>query len=106
MSEQKSRFSLEGKLTLIVASLIFVIVVIGAGIQYITGNALLSLILTAAIGIPLSILAIRTFMAPVNRLLEALISGVSSLRDNDFSISIAETRRDELGDLVLKYNEL
>ncbi len=34
------------------------------------------------------------------------ISGVSSLRDNDFSISIAETRRDELGDLVLMYNEL
>ncbi len=62
MSEQKSRFSLEGKLTLIVASLVFVIVVIGAGIQYLTGNALLSVILTAAIGIPLSILAIRTFM--------------------------------------------
>ena len=106
MSEQKSRFSLEGKLTLIVASLIFVIVVVGAGIQYITGNVLLSAILATAIGIPLGILTVRSFMAPVNRLLEALISGVSSLRDNDFSISIAETRRDELGDLVLMYNEL
>jgi len=106
MSEQKSRFSLEGKLTLIVASLVLVIVVVGAGIQYLTGNVLLSVILTAAIGIPLSILAIRMFMAPVNRLMDALISGVSSLRDNDFSISIAETRRDELGDLVLMYNEL
>ena len=106
MSEQKSRFSLEGKLTLIVASLVFVIVVIGAGIQHFTGSVLLSAILATAIGIPLGILTVRSFMAPVNRLLEALISGVSSLRDNDFSISIAETRRDELGDLVLMYNEL
>jgi len=106
MSEQKSRFSLEGKLTLIVASLLFVIVVIGAGIQYVTGSVLLSAILATAIGIPLGILTVRRFMAPVNRLLDALISGVSSLRDNDFSISIAETRRDELGELVLMYNEL
>ena len=92
MSEQKSHFSLEGKLALIVASLIFAIVVIGAGIQTITGNVLLSAILATAIGIPLSILTVRNFMAPINRLLEALISGVSSLRDSDFSISIAETR--------------
>ena len=106
MPEQKSRFSLEGKLALIVASLLFVIVVIGAGIQYVTGSVLLSAILATAIGIPLGILTVRRFMAPVNRLLDALISGVSSLRDNDFSISIAETRRDELGELVLMYNEL
>jgi nitrogen fixation/metabolism regulation signal transduction histidine kinase len=106
MTEKKSRFSFEGKLTLIVASLVFVVVLLGGGIQFLTGNLLLSAILTAAIGIPLSVWAIHTFMAPVNRLLQALIGGVSSLRDNDFSISIAETRRDELGDLVLMYNEL
>ena len=106
MTEKKSRFSFEGKLTLIVASLVFVVVLLGGGIQFLTGNLLLSAILTAAIGIPLSVWAIHTFMAPVNRLLQALIGGISSLRDNDFSISIAETRRDELGDLVLMYNEL
>ncbi len=106
MTEQKSRFSFEGKLTLIVASLVFVVIVIGGGLRYLTGSTLLSVILTTAIGIPLSIWAIHTYMAPVNRLLQALIGGVSSLRDNDFSISIAETRGDELGDLVLMYNEL
>ena len=106
MTEKKSRFSLEGKLTLVVASLVCVITVLGVAIQYLTGSVSLSLILTLAIGIPLGVWATRAFMAPVNRLLQALIGGVSSLRDKDFSISIAATRRDELGDLVRSYNKL
>ena len=106
MKDKRRWFSFEGKLTLCVALLVLVISVIGVSIQFLTGNLLLSLILTVAIAIPLGLWAIRTFMAPVNRLLQALIGGVSSLRDNDFSISIAETRRDELGDLVRMYNEL
>jgi two-component system nitrogen regulation sensor histidine kinase NtrY len=106
MTEQKNRFSFEGKLTLVVAALALTIAVLGVGIQYLTESPLLSVILTAAIGLPLSLWAIRSFMAPVNRLFQALVGGVSSLRDNDFSISIAETRGDELGDLVLRYNEL
>ena len=106
MTEKKSRFSLEGKLTLVVASLVCVITVLGVAIQYLTGSVSLSLILTLAIGIPLGVWATRAFMAPVNRLLQALIGGISSLRDKDFSISIAATRRDELGDLVRSYNKL
>jgi two-component system nitrogen regulation sensor histidine kinase NtrY len=106
MTKQKNRFSFEGKLTLVVAALALTIAVLGVGIQYLTESPLLSVILTAAIGLPLSLWAIRSFMAPVNRLFQALVGGVSSLRDNDFSISIAETRGDELGDLVLRYNEL
>jgi len=106
MTEQKNRFSLEGKLTLMVAILVVVIAVLGGGIQYLTGNVILSTILTVAISIPLGLWASRIFMAPVNRLLEALIGGVSSLRDKDFSISIAVTRRDELGELVSMYNKL
>ncbi len=106
MTEQKHRFSFEGKLTLVVAGLALTIAGLGVGIQHLTESPWLSLIMTTAIGLPLSLWAIRTFMAPVNRLFQALVGGVSSLRDNDFSISIAETRGDELGDLVSMYNEL
>jgi len=100
MKDKRRWFSFEGKLTLCVALLALVISVIGVSIQFLTANLLLSLILTTAISIPLSLWAIRTFMAPVNKFLQALIGGVSSLRDNDFSISIAETRQ------VHMYNEL
>lgn len=106
MTEKKHRFSFEGKLTFLVTAVILATAGLGVGIQTITKSPALSTILTAAIAVPLGIWVVRTFMAPVNRLFQALVGGVSSLRDNDFSVSIAETRGDELGDLVLMYNEL
>ena len=106
MNDRKRRFSFEGKLTLIIAALVLLVSALGAGFQSLTGSPVLSVLFAVAIGLPLGVWVLRRFMIPVNRLLQALIGGVSSLRDNDFSISIAETRRDELGDLVEMYNEL
>ena len=106
MTEEKHRFSFEGKLTLIVAGLVVGVTVLGVSIQYVTESLPLSILLTAAIALPFSLWVIRRFMVPVNRMFQALIGGVTSLRDNDFSISIAETRRDEFGELVAMYNEL
>ena len=106
MTKERSRFSFEGKLTLIVAGLVAANSVFGVIIQYLIDSPLLSVILTTAIGLPISLWVVRRFMVPVNRLFQALIGGVTSLRDNDFSISIAETRHDEFGELVAMYNEL
>ena len=106
MTEEKNRFSFEGKLTLIVAGLVVAATVLGVSIQFFVDSLPLSILLTAAIALPLSLWVIRRFMVPVNRLFQALIGGVTSLRDNDFSISIAETRSDEFGELVAMYNEL
>ena len=106
MTEEENRFSFEGKLTLIVAGLVIAVSVLGIGIHYLIDSLPLSMLLTLAIALPISVWTIRVFMVPVNRLFQALIGGVTSLRDNDFSISIAETRRDEFGELVAMYNEL
>ena len=106
MTEEKNRFSFEGKLTLIVAGLVVAVTVLGVSMQFFTDSLPLSILLTAAIALPISLWVIRRFMVPVNRLFQALIGGVTSLRDSDFSISIAETRRDEFGELVAMYNEL
>ena len=106
MTEKRNRFSFEGKLTLIVAGLVVAATVLGVGIQYLTGSLPLSILLTVAIALPFSLLVIRFFMVPVNRLFQALIGGMTSLRDNDFSVSIAESRHDEFGELVAMYNEL
>ncbi|MDX1506984.1 MAG: ATP-binding protein [Woeseiaceae bacterium] len=106
MNDRRRRFSFEGKLTLIIAALVLLVSGLGAGFHRLTGSLALSMLFAVAIGLPLGVWVLRRFMVPVNRLLQALIGGVSSLRDNDFSVSIAATRRDELGDLVDMYNEL
>ena len=106
MTEERNRFSFEGKLTLIVAGLVITVTVLGVGVHHLTDSLPLSILLTAAIALPFSLWVMRIFMAPVNRVFQALIGGVTSLRDRDFSISIAESRKDEFGELVAMYNEL
>jgi len=41
-----------------------------------------------------------------SRSARALADGISSLRDNDFSVSVTQTTQDEFGDLVATYNTL
>jgi two-component system, NtrC family, nitrogen regulation sensor histidine kinase NtrY len=63
-------------------------------------------VICAAILAPWSWWLGHIVMEPVKRLLRALESAVASYRDGDFSISIAQSRRDELGDLIHMHNEL
>lgn len=106
MLRQRSRFSLEGKLALLVGGVVLAAAGLGVGMHRATASAWLGVLFSSAIALPAAIWLLRRFMRPVNRLLEALAGGVASLRDNDFSVSIAEIRNDELGDLVRVYNEL
>lgn len=106
MARVRPRFSLEGKLSLLVGALVVVAAALGVAMRHLTDSVWLGVLFAAAIGLPLALWALRRFTRPVNRLLAALTGGVASLRDNDFSVSIAETRNDELGDLVSVYNEL
>ena len=102
----RQRVSLEGKLTFLAAVLVLVVAGIATGVYFMTGQALLSFLLTVTISFPLCIWSVRRFMGPVNRVLQALTNGIASLQDNDFSTSVAVTRSDEIGDLVAAYNEL
>ena len=45
-------------------------------------------------------------MHPVNKVLQALNDGFRNFIDNDFSVSLAKIRNDELGDLVETYNRV
>lgn len=106
MTDKPGRFSFEGKLNLIVGCIVVGVAMLSVWIYTLTGNPWLTLLFTLALALPLGVWSIRSFMAPVNRLFQALIGGVASLRDNDFSISIAKDRHDEFGELVSVYNEL
>jgi two-component system, NtrC family, nitrogen regulation sensor histidine kinase NtrY len=106
MVRERSRFSLEGKLALLVGGIALAGAAFGVAMHRATESAWLGILFSSAIALPAALWLLRRFMKPVNRLLQALAGGIGSLRDNDFSVSIAETRQDELGDLVRVYNEL
>lgn len=106
MTERPNRYSFEGKLNLIVGAIVVGVAGLAVWVYALTSSPWLTLLFTLAIALPAGAWAIRSFMGPVNRLFQALIGGVASLRDNDFSISIARDRNDEFGQLVSVYNEL
>lgn len=67
---------------------------------------LLAIFVSAAIIFPLSVIAIHLYMNPINRILSALNNGFHNFLDNDFSVSLAQTRDDEFGGLVKVYNKV
>ena len=56
--------------------------------------------------IPLALASARLVAAPLTGLVRVLAASVASFRDGDFSVSLADRRGDELGDLVRAHNEL
>jgi nitrogen fixation/metabolism regulation signal transduction histidine kinase len=99
-------FSLEGKLTLLLAITAVIAAtlttVLSAWLQATWLGSLFALLLA----LPLAIVVARLVTAPLMRALHALVGSVVSLRDGDFSVSLAENRSDEFGDLVRAHNEL
>lgn len=71
-----------------------------------TGQTILAAVLAAAIVAPLVVWGARRWMGPLTRLVRSVSDGIGSLKDGDYSVSIAASRRDELGELVRHYNEV
>ena len=106
MNRLTINISLEAKLSLFVSLLIIILLVSIGLFNYWLEDILVALVVSAAIVFPISIVAIHAYMAPINRILSALNDGFHNFLDNDFSISLAKTRHDELGDLVEVYNKV
>ena len=69
-------------------------------------DILLAALFSSALILPFSFFVVRYYMNPINRILAALNDGFHNFLDNDFSVSIAKTRNDELGELVEVYNRV
>jgi nitrogen fixation/metabolism regulation signal transduction histidine kinase len=54
----------------------------------------------------LLVVAIKWFLAPIGEVVSALETGVSAMKDNDFSITIHNKQFDELDTIVQLYNDL
>jgi len=74
--------------------------------NYWLDDPVLAGLISAVIIIPSAIFLIHLYMNPVNRVLSALNDGFHNFLDNDFSVSLAKIRNDELGDLIEVYNKV
>jgi nitrogen fixation/metabolism regulation signal transduction histidine kinase len=101
-----SRFSLQGSFIFLVSTILIVTVVISVSLARYLQEWMLVLPVVILIAMVSVISAVKSFFSPVNRTLQALSGGVASFKDHDYSVTIANNREDELGQLVEVYNEL
>jgi nitrogen fixation/metabolism regulation signal transduction histidine kinase len=99
-------FSLAGKLAAVVAFDVLVAALLAAAGAALGLPPFVILAVSLAGAAPVVAWTISRFWRPIHRTLEALADGVRSFQENDFSLRLASTRADELGDLVALYNKM
>jgi nitrogen fixation/metabolism regulation signal transduction histidine kinase len=100
------RLSLEGKLALSGTGLVLLAAVLAVLLTWSLESALLALATTLLIAVPFAVLWARWFLRPFLRTLQAVSDGIASMKDHDFSVSIATPKQPELASLVSSYNAL
>ena len=100
------RFSLAGKLTLLILAQGLGVAVVAAAAAWLRPWPWLVLASGAAAALLLAMAVSGRVLGSARRTFAALTDGIRSFRDGDFSLRLAVTRRDELGDLVGLYNEM
>jgi two-component system, NtrC family, nitrogen regulation sensor histidine kinase NtrY len=106
LSEGHRRFSLAGKLALVASLQVAFTAVVAGVVAVFTARPALVFLASLLAGLLMALVSSQLFLASVSRTLQALTDGVRSFRDTDFSMRLAVTRQDELGDLVSLYNDM
>jgi len=99
-------FSLQGKLSLLLAATAAAAALFGVLLDHVIGNPYVAVPLAGIILLAAALWLGQRLSHPVTRLLRALEGAVASYRDSDFSFSLSATRRDEFGDLARLHNQL
>ena len=100
----KFQQSLEGKIALLACLSAAAAALAAALLTRILDSWIAGLCAGLAVAFLVTVYAVRRFMRPINRLITALVDGVASFQDGDFSISLNAARQDELGNLARHYN--
>jgi len=98
------RVSIEAQVAMIVALSCAATLALAGGVHAVLGSWLAAAAAALLVAVPLAAWTAHRWGGRVARTLRALGDGFTSLRDGDFSVSLAAGRRDELGDLVEQYN--
>lgn len=102
----RSRFSLAGKLTAVVAADMVVVAGVAALAARMGFPPRSIFLASLGAGLPLAAWTLSLSWGPVRGILHALADGVRGFQENDFSLRLAVDRDDELGDLVDLYNRM
>ncbi len=106
-ANKASPFSFAGTLALLLAAALATGVVLALAFQLLIPDPWLAGALALAVGVVLCVLPARTLARPWIRFLGALADGLTSLKDGDFSLSLARPRGlPEADDLASAYNGL
>lgn len=100
------RISLQAQVTLLAAGLALLGAGLGVALHRQLGDWPVALAVASAVTLPLAVWVVARWAGPVSRLLQALSDASSSLKDGDFSMSVASHRPDELGELAGHYNRM
>src|SRR5690348_9913913 len=104
LRSMKFQQSLEGKIALLACLSAAAAALAAALLTRILDSWIAGLCAGLAVAFLVTVYAVRRFMRPINRLITALVDGVASFQDGDFSISLNAARQDELGELARHYN--
>jgi nitrogen fixation/metabolism regulation signal transduction histidine kinase len=106
LNTSNRKFSLEGKLSAIVA----LSVTTGLGILVLfslfINELLTALIVALPIALVVAICLLRKLVQNQKNKIEAIRNGMLNLIDNDFSVSIANVGKDELNEIIDTFNQL
>jgi nitrogen fixation/metabolism regulation signal transduction histidine kinase len=99
------RFSLQGKLLLYSLSLtvgsVLLVATLQSNLSFWPG-----LLISLVVVVFTTFFVTGIFAKPLVNVINALIDSTDNIKDQDFSITIASTRQDELGELVDRHNEI
>jgi len=100
------RWSIAGKLLAILLCFVTGIVVAASLIAALHGGWRAVALGSALVGVPFAVFVAHWAARSTTRTLRAITDGIQSLTHEDFSVSIANRRTDELGQLVSAYNTM
>lgn len=99
-------FSTEGRLTLATIAIVTVTLLAFHWLYTASQSIILSASVALAISALLASILISRVFRPQAQRIRALIDSADSLRDADFSFTIAERGDDEIGELIIAYNHM
>ena len=99
-------YSVEGRLALFSIGLILLAAALVAAVDAWLDSRLLAFLIGVIVSIPIGVFGARHFIRPLASTVQAVSDGIVSMKDRDFSVSIAPSSHAELRALVESYNGL
>ena len=100
------KFSVQGRFIFLLSVIMVTTVVACVALALYWKSWPLVLPVVVLLALMATIGAVRAYFRPIEEILQAINNGMARFKDNDYSVTIARRRDDELGELIAAYNDL